>query len=94
MERNTLLIADDIRINRKLLKVIFNEQYEILEAQDGEETIKMLEENSDKIALLFLDLQNQRQATRRDGPCRGHQVAGRHAHLHPQGGLVTRDLRH
>ena len=35
MERNTLLIADDIRINRKLLKVIFNEQYEILEAQDG-----------------------------------------------------------
>lgn len=57
MERNTLLIADDIRINRKLLKVIFNEQYEILEAQDGEETIKMLEENSDKIALLFLDLQ-------------------------------------
>lgn len=57
MERNTLLIADDIRINRKLLKVIFNEQYEILEAADGEETIKLLEENADKLALLFLDLQ-------------------------------------
>ena len=57
MERNTLLIADDIRINRKLLKVIFNEQYEILEAEDGEMAIKLLEENSEKIALLFLDLQ-------------------------------------
>ena len=57
MERNTLLIADDIRINRKLLKVIFNEQYEILEAEDGEMAIQLLEENSEKIALLFLDLQ-------------------------------------
>lgn len=57
MERNTLLIADDIRINRKLLKVIFNEQYTILEAADGEEAIQILEEKGDEIALLFLDLQ-------------------------------------
>ena len=36
MERNTLLIADDIDINREMLKFIFEEQFDIIEAGDGE----------------------------------------------------------
>jgi putative two-component system response regulator len=56
MSKNTLLIADDAEINRELLKNIFEEQYTILEAGDGEETINILEMQKGEIALIFLDL--------------------------------------
>ena len=56
-ERDTLLIVDDVMINRELLKDIFEEgEYKILEASNGEEAIELLDEHRDKIALLFLDL--------------------------------------
>ncbi len=55
-EKNTLLIADDVMINRELLKDIFEENYEILEASNGEEAIELLDKHQDEIALLFLDL--------------------------------------
>lgn len=54
--KDTLLIADDAEINRELLKDIFEEQYVILEAADGVETIDLIKKNSDRIALIFLDL--------------------------------------
>lgn len=56
-EKNTLLIVDDVEINRYLLKVIFEEQYEIMEAENGEEAIAKLKDYPDIIALIFLDLQ-------------------------------------
>ncbi|MGN0160599.1 MAG: HD-GYP domain-containing protein [Lachnospiraceae bacterium] len=56
-EKNTLLIVDDVEINRYLLKVIFEEQYEIMEAENGEEAIEKLKDYPDIIALIFLDLQ-------------------------------------
>ena len=56
MERNTILIADDMKINRRILGNIFNEQYNILEAEDGQVTIDLLEEKGEEIAILFLDL--------------------------------------
>lgn len=56
MEKNTILIADDAEINREMLKFIFDEQYSIIEARDGEEAISCIMENSDKICLTFLDL--------------------------------------
>ncbi len=56
-ERNTLLIVDDVMINRELLKDIFEEgEYKLLEAKDGEEAIEILDANKDSIALVFLDL--------------------------------------
>ena len=39
MEKNMILIVDDAEINRKILKVIFEEQYQILEVADGEESM-------------------------------------------------------
>ena len=54
--KDTLLIADDAEINRELLKDIFEEQYAILEAADGVETIDLIKKHSDRIALIFLDL--------------------------------------
>lgn len=56
MKRKTILIADDAAINRELLKDIFEGQYEILEAKDGEEAIEQLRKHSDEIKLVFLDL--------------------------------------
>jgi putative two-component system response regulator len=56
MERNTLLIVDDVDINREMLRDIFEEQYEILEAANGEDALQTIEANSDRIALMFLDL--------------------------------------
>jgi len=52
----TILIADDAEINRDMLKFIFEEQFEVLEAGDGQETIDLIEEHRDGIAVLFLDL--------------------------------------
>lgn len=54
--KKTLLIADDAELNRILLRQIFEEQFQVLEAEDGEQTIKMLDERKDEISLLFLDL--------------------------------------
>lgn len=56
MERNIILIADDQEINREVLKVIFEEQYEILEASDGMQSIELIQEHCDEIVLVFLDL--------------------------------------
>lgn len=56
MGKNRILIADDAEINREMLKIIFEEQYQILEATNGEETIQLLDANREQIAVLFLDL--------------------------------------
>ena len=54
---DTLLIVDDMKINREMLRVIFEEQYVIKEAADGEEAIEILSGDVDDIKLIFLDLQ-------------------------------------
>ncbi len=56
MEEHIILIADDVEINRKMLSFIFEEQYEILEAADGVEAIKKIEEYGEELSLIFLDL--------------------------------------
>lgn len=56
MERNVILIADDQEINREILKVIFEEQYEIIEAEDGVQAIELLEAHQEEMVLVFLDL--------------------------------------
>lgn len=56
MDRNVILICDDIEMNRAMLKMIFQEQYKLLEAADGEEAIAQIEEHKEEIGLIFLDL--------------------------------------
>ncbi len=51
-----ILIVDDVDINRDLLKAIFEEQFEIIEAENGQVAIDCLKENNDDISLVFLDL--------------------------------------
>ncbi len=45
MEKNVILIADDVEINRTMLSFIFEEQYEILEAADGARGIAIMRGN-------------------------------------------------
>lgn len=56
VEKDTILIVDDAELNREMLKFIFEEQYNILQAEDGEQAVKLIAENSDRLCLLFLDL--------------------------------------
>ncbi len=56
LEKKTILLADDAEINRDLLRQIFEEQFNILEAADGDETVKILSEQSEEIVMIFLDL--------------------------------------
>lgn len=51
-----IIIADDVELNRSILRDIFDDQFEILEAADGAQAIELLDTYKDSIALLFLDL--------------------------------------
>lgn len=59
--KKTIVIADDAEINRDVLKYIFEEQFEILEAEDGQDTIEKIEAHKDDITMLFLDLMMPRK---------------------------------
>lgn len=50
-----ILIVDDAPINRGILSDIFNEQYEVLEAADGEEACEIIDRLGTDIDLIFLD---------------------------------------
>lgn len=54
-ERVSILIVDDSRMNRHILSDIFQEDYEILEAEDGRRAIDMLGIHQ-KIAVMILDI--------------------------------------
>lgn len=56
MEREKILIVDDEKMNRALLKHIFEEQYEVLEAANGEEAIALMDNNIEQLQVVFLDL--------------------------------------
>jgi len=56
MARDTILVVDDSDINREMLRFIFEGQYQILEARDGEEAMVKIAENIDSLAVVFLDL--------------------------------------
>lgn len=56
MERNKILIVDDVEINREILSVMLEDVYPIIEAGNGSEAIRQIEENGDEIAAILLDI--------------------------------------
>ena len=54
-EKQQLLIVDDEEINRTILSMMFDADYDIIEAPNGEEAIKAIE-NSKDLALILLDV--------------------------------------
>lgn len=55
-DKKIMLIADDTQTGRELLASFFSDDYEIIYACDGEETVKLIEKYSSKIAMVLLDI--------------------------------------
>ena len=56
MAKDTILIVDDAEINREMIKFIFEEQYNVLEAENGQEAIDIIKKKSESLCMIFLDL--------------------------------------
>ena len=54
-QRRKILITDDSEINRMILIDMLEQDYDIVEAEDGEEAIEILKKQGDSIDLLLLD---------------------------------------
>ncbi len=54
-EKNVILIVDDIEINRVILAETFRENYDILEAENGEEALKIID-SDERVVAVLLDL--------------------------------------
>ncbi len=54
--RKTILIIDDSVVNRSILRRVFRDEYDVLEAENGEQALKVLAEHRDQVSLMLLDL--------------------------------------
>ena len=54
--REKVLIVDDIELNREILAVALGDQYDIVQAADGERTIEILKNDNGDISAMLLDL--------------------------------------
>ncbi|QNL44847.1 diguanylate cyclase [Oscillibacter hominis] len=55
-KRDTLLIVDDMEINRAILRGMFEDEYNILEAENGERALLFLRQYQQQITAVLLDL--------------------------------------
>ncbi len=55
-KQETILIADDAEINRAVLRNLFEKNYNILEAENGEQALVLIRQYSETIAAVLLDL--------------------------------------
>ncbi|MCR4902448.1 MAG: response regulator [Butyrivibrio sp.] len=55
-KKRVLLIVDDTEINREILTEIFKDEYDILEADNGQKAMKIMKESVSKIAAVLLDI--------------------------------------
>ena len=55
MNKQQILIVDDEEVNRAVLAEMFREEYEILEAEDGQKAVTQIQ-NSTDIVLILLDI--------------------------------------
>ena len=53
---DAILIVDDSELNRAILKEIFKDSYEIMEAENGQECLEKLLENKERICAVLLDV--------------------------------------
>lgn len=54
--RRQILVADDELVNREILGAILQEEYDILFAADGTETLEMIRQHRDTLSLVLLDI--------------------------------------
>ena len=56
IQKPKMLIVDDKAVNRYVLKSIFEEEYEIMESQDGRAAMDVLEKKRDEVTVVLLDI--------------------------------------
>lgn len=54
--RNTILIVDDMEMNREILTEILQDEYEVIPAKDGIQALEIIRDRHSELALLLLDL--------------------------------------
>lgn len=54
--RGKLLIVDDVEVDRKILAAMLENDYQIMEAEDGRQAIELLQKYHDEILVVLLDL--------------------------------------
>lgn len=55
-KRSKILVVDDIEINREILKVLLEDEYEVIEAEDGYVALEKIKEHFSSLSLILLDL--------------------------------------
>lgn len=55
-KRDTILVVDDVEMNRTILCTLFEKNYNLLEAENGEQAMQLLEKYHSRIAIVLLDL--------------------------------------
>ena len=53
--RNTILIVDDVELNRDVLSIMFSQNHEVLFAESGPEAIEIIQKQSNSICAILLD---------------------------------------
>lgn len=53
---NRIIVVDDLEINRVLLKTMFQNEFEVLEAQNGKEALRILSKINGEVDVILLDM--------------------------------------
>lgn len=56
MHRQSLLVVDDMEINRAILSELFSQDFSVLEAENGKEALDLIEQHGEDIAIVLLDV--------------------------------------
>ena len=54
--KNKILVADDSEMNRELLTEMLEDEFEIIEAENGEQAVAYMQDHASEISLLLLDI--------------------------------------
>ena len=54
--RDTILVADDMEVNRYILSELFSQKYRIIEAANGIEALDAAEKERERLAVILLDI--------------------------------------
>lgn len=54
--QKSILIVDDIELNRAILCELFHSRYQIIEAENGREAMELVEQRGSEIAVMLLDI--------------------------------------
>lgn len=55
--KKLIMVVEDNGLNREMLVGILEENYRVLDAENGQEALNLLEQYKDEVALILLDIQ-------------------------------------